>query len=156
MGLEGHPSALHSVSYILMQALPGEPFYTHKASEAQKRHLLNQHAEILLELWKHPLPRIGSLFVNNDEVTVGPVTSNRFITLGTYGPFDAASEYLITILEQHLPLVAEGQLYPEYPVEAFLSFPLSATECTESSTRILARAVFPETCRRQRGPFSYR
>lgn len=121
-GISSDPTNRVGVSYLLMQALPGEPFYAHKASESQKKYVFNQLAEILIELAKHPLPRAGSLTINNDEVIVGPVASNRFVTLETYGPFDTALEYLTSILEQHLDLIADGQLYPEYPVEAFLFF----------------------------------
>ncbi|CAL5869361.1 uncharacterized protein PFLUO_LOCUS3590 [Penicillium psychrofluorescens] len=121
-GIGSDPLNRVGVSYILMQALPGRPFYAHEASKTQKKHLIQQLADILTDISKHPLPRAGSLEVKNDKIEVGPVASNRFVALKTYGPFDTASEYVISILEQYLDLIADGQLYPEYPVEAFLFY----------------------------------
>ncbi|KAJ5088302.1 hypothetical protein N7456_011918 [Penicillium angulare] len=123
-GLGSDPSNRVGVSYILMQALPGKPFYGYMASESQKTHVIEQLADVLIEISKNPLPSIGSLVVNKGQLvpSIGPVASNRFITLKTYGPFDTASYYLVSIIEQHLDLIADGQLYSDYPAEAFLFY----------------------------------
>lgn len=121
-GISSDPLNRVGVSYILMEALPGKPFYAHEASETQKQHLIQQIADILIEVSNHPLPRAGSLAVHNDKMQVGPVASNRFIALNTYGPFDTVSDYLISISGQYLDLIADCQLYPEYSLEAFLFY----------------------------------
>lgn len=125
-GLASDPRNRVGVSYILMEALAGLPFYAHKASETEKKHVLSQLATLLIELSKHPLPKIGSLQVVQSNpagpISIGPVASNLFVSLETYGPFDKSSQYLEGICEQYLDLIADGQLYPEYPVEAFLFY----------------------------------
>ncbi|KAJ5630027.1 hypothetical protein N7528_003684 [Penicillium herquei] len=125
--LASDPANRVGVSYILMQALPGKPFYAHEASEVQKTHVLEQLADILIEVSKHPFSQAGSLKIESNEVEIGPVASNRFVALNTYGPFDScpfdsSSEYLASITEQYMDLIADGQLYTEYSVEAFLFY----------------------------------
>ncbi|KAJ5778495.1 hypothetical protein N7520_001741 [Penicillium odoratum] len=130
------------VGYILMQALPGVPFYAPKASASQKKHIIKQLAEVLIEFSKHPLPLAGSLVIKDDEVIVGPVARNRFVALETYGPLDTALEYLISISEQHLDLIADGQLYPDYPVEGFLFFHLVRQNIQSLVSKDLPRQFF--------------
>ncbi|KAJ5719080.1 hypothetical protein N7493_007535 [Penicillium malachiteum] len=110
------------VSFILMQALPGKPFYAYEASEVQKKHVLEQLAGILIDISKHPFSQAGSLKIEGNKVDIGPVASNRFVALKTYGPFDSSSEYLTSITEQYLDLIADGQLYTDYSLEAFLFY----------------------------------
>ncbi|KAJ6037296.1 hypothetical protein N7540_001575 [Penicillium herquei] len=120
--LASDPANRAGVSYILMQALPGKPFYAHEASEVQKNHVLEQLADILIEISKHSFSRAGSLKMEGSEAEIGPVASNRFVALNTYGPFDSSSEYLSNITEQYMDLIAYGQLYTEYTIEAFLFY----------------------------------
>ncbi|KAJ5697259.1 hypothetical protein N7488_010943 [Penicillium malachiteum] len=120
--LASDPANRAGIGYVLMQALPGKPFYAHEASEAQKNHVLEQLAEILIEISKHPFSQAGSLKIEGNEVGIGPVASNRFVALNNYGPFDGSSEYLTNITEQYMDLIADGQLYTEYSVEAFLFY----------------------------------
>ncbi|KAI9752553.1 MAG: hypothetical protein M4579_005590 [Chaenotheca gracillima] len=111
------------VSFILMEALPGKPFNAYQASLEQRERVYNGVADILIELSKHPLPKAGSLILKGDvEFEVGPTASNRFVALGLYGPFKSATEYFVSITEQYLDLIADGQLYPDYGVEAFLAY----------------------------------
>lgn len=88
-GLGFEPSNRVGVGYMLMQSLPGKPFYTPgiRTLESQKKHAIEQLGEFLIEISKNPLPSIGSLVVNNDKPDIGPVAPNRFITLKTYGAF---------------------------------------------------------------------
>lgn len=121
-GLASDPSNRVGVSYIMMQALPGRPFYAHEASPDQKKCVIEQLADILVEISKNPLPLVGSLVMKNDEVDVSAVASNRFVALNTYGPFKSTLDYVISIIDQYLDLIADEQLHHEHPLEAFLFY----------------------------------
>ncbi|KAJ5712880.1 uncharacterized protein N7483_010061 [Penicillium malachiteum] len=103
--LASDPGNRVGVSYILMQALPGKPFYAHESSDDQKKHVLEQLGDMLIEISKHPFSRAGSLKIEGNEVEIGPIASNRFVALNTYGPFDSSSEYLTreAFLFYHFP-----------------------------------------------------
>ncbi|KAK4974038.1 hypothetical protein LTR28_010656 [Elasticomyces elasticus] len=121
-GLASDSTNCVGVSYLLMQALPGKPYQPHDATVEQKSHVLGQLADMLIEISKHPLPKAGSLFLRDGKIDVSAVASNRSVSLGRYGPFDTASDYLISIAEQYLDLISDGQVYHEYPREAFLFY----------------------------------
>lgn len=121
-GLASDPSNRVGVSYIMMQALSGTPFRAHGISSEQKQAVIQQVADILIEISKKPLPLIGSLVMKNDHLDVSAVASNRFVALDTYGPFQSMLDYISSIIEQYMDLIADGQLYPEYPLEAFVFY----------------------------------
>lgn len=52
------------------------------------------------------------------------IASNRSITLGKHGAFGAPLEYFTHVAQLHLDLIADGQLYPEYPQEALVFYTL--------------------------------
>lgn len=123
-GLKSDPANSVGVSYIFMQALPGTPYQSYMASSEQKSRVLTQVADILVEIYKNPLPMAGSLLRKEGIIEVGPTASNRFLTLGLYGPFKTDLEYFASIVDQHLDLISDGQLYHLYPKEAFLFYQL--------------------------------
>lgn len=112
------------VNYLLMGALPGEPYDSYLATPEQKHHVLEQVGGILQTLSKHPFKTAGSLVWHDGQVSVDAVASNRWVALGKHGPFGTAREYYTHITEEYLDLVADGQLYYEYPVEAFAFYKL--------------------------------
>lgn len=112
------------VNYLLIEALPGEPYDSYRASPDQKHHVLEQVGDILQTLSKHPFQTAGSLVWKDDQVIVDAVASNRWVALGKHGPFGTAAEYYTRITAEYLDLVADGQLYHEYPVEAFAFYKL--------------------------------
>ncbi|KAI9731861.1 MAG: hypothetical protein M1818_007726 [Claussenomyces sp. TS43310] len=118
-GLASDADNLVGVSYLLMQALPGKPYQAYNANPRQKREVLAQVADILIEISKHPFEKAGSLLLRDGKIVISDVASDRFISLGQYGPFDTALDYFTSIAEQHLDLIADGQKYFEYPTEAF-------------------------------------
>lgn len=117
--LGSDPQNSVGVSYILMEALAGAPYYSSVATPEQREKVLSQLADVLVELSKHPLPRAGSLIHSNGRTEVSSFASNRYVALHQYGPFDDALTYFVQSAEQHLDLIADGQLYHKYPLEAF-------------------------------------
>ena len=120
--LASDPSNRVGVSYIMMQALSGRPFYEHEASPDQKKGVIEQVADVLIEISKNPLPLAGSLVMKNDQIDVSAVASNRFVALNTYGPFKTTIDYITSIIDQHMDLIAGTQLHHEHPLEAFLFY----------------------------------
>jgi hypothetical protein len=115
------------VSFLLMEELPGKPWHMAGPPDSSiatvaKQKFWSGVAGILAELAKHPFPKAGSLTIgSNGLVEMGPVASERFVILDPYGrPFESAADYYSAWAEQHMALIADGQLYGAYPVEAYL------------------------------------
>jgi hypothetical protein len=79
-------------------------------------------ADILMELKKHPFPKAGSRCLQSSEIEVSAIASDRFIVLTPRGPFMTSAAYYIAFAEQYLELITHGQLYTEYPVNAYLVY----------------------------------
>lgn len=60
--------------------------------------------------------------MKDDEVGIWAVASNRFVNLNTYGPFKTTLDYVTSILDKYMDLIADGQLHHEHPLEAFLFY----------------------------------
>lgn len=108
------------VCFLLMEELPGEPW----DGEGDTAKVWTSLAGILTELGKHAFPRAGSLSVESpdDLPSVSAAASDRFVCLDPYGPFETSEAYYTAWVEQYLSLIADGQLYPQFPVEAYLVY----------------------------------
>ncbi len=108
------------VCFLLMEELPGKPW----DGESETAKVWSGLANILAELEKHPFPRAGSLLVDSPHGTpiISATASDRFVCLYPHGPFDTSEAYYTSWAEQYLSLIANGQLYPQYPVEAYLVY----------------------------------
>lgn len=115
-------------SFLLMEELPGKPWAGEgvsgkEATEDEKARVWSGLAEILVELEHHPFPKVGSLcFQSSNSIGVSAVASDRFVVLTPKGPFDDSIAYYTAFAEQYLVLIADGQLYAEYPVDAYLVY----------------------------------
>ncbi|RDL39658.1 uncharacterized protein BP5553_03998 [Venustampulla echinocandica] len=121
-GLASDPNNLVGVSYLFMEAIPGTPYQALDANPEQREHVLSQVADILIEISKHPFQTSGSLLLDDGKLVMSDVASDRFVSLGQYGPYDTALDYFTSIAEQHLDIIADGQEYFEYPKEAYLFY----------------------------------
>ncbi|KAK2755077.1 hypothetical protein FQN54_006606 [Arachnomyces sp. PD_36] len=111
------------IGYILMEEVPGKPWMggSGEVSEDEKANVLSGLADILLELERHPFPMAGSLSLqSSSDIGVSAVASDRFLVLTPRGPFTTSSDYYTAFIEQYLELIADGQLYTQYPVDAYL------------------------------------
>ncbi|KAI0114014.1 hypothetical protein GGR51DRAFT_556511 [Nemania sp. FL0031] len=124
-GLSSDPDNLVKVSYILEDAMPGQPFYvSEKTPDQAKLHVYNQYADILIKISGFTSKQACSILPNNEKTKEAAIASNRFLTLGKHGPFDNPLDYFTSIADLHMDLIADGQLYPDYPKEAFLFYRL--------------------------------
>ncbi|XWW97592.1 hypothetical protein V2A60_005576 [Cordyceps javanica] len=110
------------VSFLLMEELPGRPWTSQGATTGEKTRIWSHLAEIMVELERHPFPKAGSLCFQSSKIDVSAVASDRFVVLTPKGPFASSTAYYIAFAEQYLALIADGQLYTEYPVNAYLVY----------------------------------
>ncbi|KAI0197744.1 hypothetical protein F4808DRAFT_463448 [Astrocystis sublimbata] len=115
------------VGFLLIEELPGRPWTGEgvsgsNATDEEKMKIWNAVADILAELERHPFPKAGSLCVNSCSIEVSAVASDRFVVLDPEGPFDTPTAYYTAFAEQYLALIADGQLYTEYTVDAYLVY----------------------------------
>lgn len=132
-GIRG-PGTDHGVGvgFILIEELPGEPWEygglsdektaEYRGTEHSLANLWKGLADVYAELAKHPLPKAGSLCLREGRLEVGPAASDRFIVLDLFGPFEHSIDYYTAWAEQYLALIADGQLFGGYPVEAYLVY----------------------------------
>ncbi|KAI0428478.1 hypothetical protein F5Y09DRAFT_357673 [Xylaria sp. FL1042] len=123
-GLSSDSDNLVKVSYILEDAMPGQPFYAHQATPEQKSHVYSQYADILINISHFSSKQACSILPHNEKTKEAAIASNRFLSLGKYGPFADPLDYFTSIADLHLELIADGQLYTDYPKEAFLFYRL--------------------------------
>ncbi|KAK2059315.1 hypothetical protein LY76DRAFT_29021 [Colletotrichum caudatum] len=106
------------VCFLLIEEMPGKPWN----GQGDTRKVWHGLSEIYAELGKHPFTEAGSLHVQSpdDQPSVSATASDRFVCLDPYGPFESSAAYYTAWAEQYLALIADGQLYPQFPVEAYL------------------------------------
>ncbi|CAI6087948.1 unnamed protein product [Clonostachys chloroleuca] len=123
-GIRGRDKEDHGVgvSFLLIEHLPGEA-WTGEGIKEQNAKVLSGLASILNEVAQHLFPKAGSLVPHASSLSrMSAVASNRFLALSPDGPFDDAESYYASFAEQYLALICGGQLYTEYPVDAYLVY----------------------------------
>lgn len=114
------PSNPVGVAIILMEKLKGSVLDWNRASKDQRTKVMEQLADIFLELDKYPFPATGSLV--DSAGTIGGFAQVQLFKSPTasLGPFDALESSLDAILRQQLDLISEGEL-SSFPVDTYLS-----------------------------------
>lgn len=115
------------VAFLLMEELPGRPWTGEgvsgtTATDEEKARIWSELAEILVELERHPFLKAGSLCFQSSNIEVSAVASDRFGVLSPDGSFHNSTAYYTAFAEQYLALIADGQLYTEFPVNAYLVY----------------------------------
>ncbi|KAH8128632.1 hypothetical protein FP744_10008485 [Trichoderma asperellum] len=115
------------VAFLLIEELPGRPWTGQgvsgtTATDDEKARIWSDLAEILAELEHHPFPKAGSLCFHSSSVEISAVASDIFVVLTPNGPFHNSTAYYTAFAEQYLALIADGQLYTEYPINAYLVY----------------------------------
>ncbi|KAI1181315.1 hypothetical protein F4777DRAFT_585215 [Nemania sp. FL0916] len=123
-GLSSDSGNSVGVGYILEDAMPGRPFYAYQATAEQKMHVLSQYADNLIKMSCFATAQACSVVPHDGETKEDAIASNRFLSLGKYGPFSTVIDYFSCIADLHLDLISDGQIYPNYPKEAFLFYRL--------------------------------
>ncbi|KAL6896375.1 hypothetical protein GGI43DRAFT_428956 [Trichoderma evansii] len=115
------------VAFLLMEELLGRPWIGQgvsgtAATDDEKARIWSDLAEILAEVEHHPFPKAGSLCFQSSRVQVSAIASDRFVVLTPNGPFHNSTAYYTAFAEQYLALIADGQLYTEFPIDAYLVY----------------------------------
>lgn len=129
-GIAGDKNKKVGVSYILMEEMGGKPWNMQgprgksSADDKDKERVWSGVANILIELQRYPFPKAGSFLPgpSPSEPIVSAVASDRFLVLSPSGPFGKAGNYYTSYVEQNMALIADGQLFTSYPVNAYLVF----------------------------------
>jgi hypothetical protein len=141
------------VSFLLIEELPGRPWTGegvsgNDATKDEKMKVWRALADVLAVLEKHPLLKAGSLCFQSSSIDVSAMASDRFVVLTPEGPFDTSISYYTAFAEQYLKLIADGQLYTEYPVDAYLVYRFlkdSAVQLVQQDTEAqLPEKFFPK------------
>ncbi|KAK1772146.1 hypothetical protein QBC33DRAFT_574830 [Phialemonium atrogriseum] len=103
-------------------------------------------ADIFAELERHPFTKAGSLYVESpdDLPSVSATASDIFVCLYPYGPFGTSAAYYTAWAEQYLVLIADCQLYPQFPIEAYLVYRFlqdNATQLSDSEDKFFLKHV---------------
>ncbi|KAI0469950.1 hypothetical protein GGR56DRAFT_668346 [Xylariaceae sp. FL0804] len=112
------------VGYILMEKLPGKSLRWATASEEQRTKVMDQLADIFIELQKHPFDRMGSLGLPG-EPHVGPFASESMTDftqseMRLAGPFATLEDYHRYSLRLILDLIVRKEMYSQQTVDAYL------------------------------------
>ena len=116
-------------SYVLMEKLPGKPLDWDGANAEGRARVLDQLADLYLELEKHPIPLTGSLTPASGHVGVSQdVKVGGFAQMPcfetpdcTLGPFQTLEEAYSAIIRQQQEMLANHEV-SSLPVDNYLAF----------------------------------
>jgi hypothetical protein len=133
---ESDPGNEVGVGYILMEKMKGTPLDWQGATMAQRKKVVQQLADILLEIEKHPFDKLGSL-VPTTNTSVGNASpceaQTRVQGLAQHstfrscdgnppGPFSSSREAMRAIITAHLEMITTGEIgTTENAIDVFLA-----------------------------------
>ncbi|KAJ2985829.1 hypothetical protein NUW58_g5330 [Xylaria curta] len=100
---------LGEVGYILMEKIEGEPLNWQRATSSQKEKVMQQLADILLEIEKHPFDRVSHITQLFRPGCEGPL-----------GPFYSSVEAARATVKHYLDMIATGEIAATYPIDVYL------------------------------------
>ncbi|KZT06134.1 uncharacterized protein LAESUDRAFT_680190 [Laetiporus sulphureus 93-53] len=113
------------VGYILMDKLAGTPMIWEDLNDDGKKKILEQLADIFIELARYPFPDIGCLD-ESGSLSVGPLVSESAAKrdalgqLHLLGPFARNLDYRKSIVSHHLDMIRSKETYPSSSADAYL------------------------------------
>ncbi|KAJ6050201.1 uncharacterized protein N7446_005561 [Penicillium canescens] len=113
------------VRYILMEKMPGKSLSWSDATKEQRMKVIDQLADIYVELQAHPFAMMGSLDKIGSKFVIGPFARESLADFGKsglemLGPFSSLEEYYSAHIELILDLIVRQEAYANRPVDAFL------------------------------------
>ena len=112
------------VGFILMEKLPGRSLQWPDATELQKKKVMDQIADIFIELHKYPFHYLGSLNTPGTsqigefaEVLLSDFTESQ---MRTTGPLSSLKDYHLSSLRLILDLILREEMYSKQAVDAYL------------------------------------
>jgi hypothetical protein len=113
------------VAYLLMEKMPGRPLDWHAATARQRAKVMEQLADVYLELERHPIPMMGSLLPSDppdSPVAVGGVAQVPWFENPdrALGPFETLEAAYSALLHQQLRAIESCEL-AGLPVDSYLA-----------------------------------
>jgi hypothetical protein len=113
------------VRYIFMEKLPGRSLSWSDATREQRLKVIDQLADIYIELHAHPFPIMGSLDKIDSKLFIGPFARESLADFGEsglkmLGPFSSSEQYYNAHLDLILDLIMRQEAYANRPIDAFL------------------------------------
>lgn len=122
------PGNAVGTSYILMEKLEGKPLDWDSANAEQRVWVMEQLADVYLELEKHPIPLTGSLFQRSRGPALDPVQVGSFAQVPCFetpeqglGPFETLEAAYTVIIRQQMRMLANHEIN-SLPVDNYLAF----------------------------------
>ncbi|PGH08981.1 hypothetical protein GX51_01038 [Blastomyces parvus] len=126
-GLES-PGNPVGTSYILMEKLAGKPLDWNSANAEQRARVMDQLADVYLELEKHPIPLTGSLYPISAVGAPCQVQVGGFAQVPCFetpeqqlGPFETLEASYTAIIHHQLRMLANHEIN-SLPVDNYLAF----------------------------------
>lgn len=122
---ESDPTNPLGAGYILMEKLDGKPLDWGSAAPEQREKIMQQLADVFLDIEKHPFNLMGSLTSVGEpprfqiQALADPATF-RVGSGGPLGPFPSSLEGMRAILESHLRMIASGEIRALDSVDTYL------------------------------------
>ncbi|KND90457.1 hypothetical protein TOPH_05029 [Tolypocladium ophioglossoides CBS 100239] len=112
--------------YILMEKLDGKPLDWNGATPDQRERVMQQLADVFLEIERHPFKAMGSLVSAGDgaEFEVQGLAHQATFRTGCgglLGPFSSSLEGSRAILESYLEMIASGEIEACRPADVYLA-----------------------------------
>ncbi|KAI0097197.1 hypothetical protein GGR51DRAFT_484459 [Nemania sp. FL0031] len=116
---------LGPVGYILMEKVEGKPLDWQGANPSQKEKVMQQLADIFLEIEKHPFDAMGSIIPPGDATSVeiqGFAHQVMYCmgSKGPLGPFRSSLEAAGDLVNLYLVMIASGEIGTNYATDVFL------------------------------------
>lgn len=112
------------VGFILMEKLPGKPLRWSSTTRQQREKVMDQMADVFIDLRKYPFSAYGSLHTPG-SMQIGPFADESFTNfenchMRTSGPFLSSREYNVAYLNFIQALILRTEKYSNRPVDAYL------------------------------------
>lgn len=126
-GCESDPENPLGVGYILMEKVIGKPLDWQAAGPAQREKIMQQLADMFLDIEKHPFEAMGSLVFLASEPTEFDLQGLAYCSTfrlggdGPLGPFSSSLEGSRAILELYLTMISNGEINAAHPLDAYLA-----------------------------------
>ncbi|KAI1759908.1 hypothetical protein GGR53DRAFT_115273 [Hypoxylon sp. FL1150] len=137
---------LGDIGYILMEKIEGKPLDWQRATPPQKERVMQQLADIFLEIEKHPFDTVGSITPARDPNAFEIQGYAHHATFrsdrGALGPFHSSLEATRVLIESHLAMIPSGEIAASYPIDVYLVHRYRLDILDNIGTGILSEAKF--------------
>ncbi|KAK8029424.1 hypothetical protein PG993_010715 [Apiospora rasikravindrae] len=120
---EADPENCARIGYILMEKMDATPLNWQAATGEQKETIMQQLADIFIEIEKHPFTTMGSLATCDGNIADIPGLALPYVfrpEAGPLGPFTSPLEWSKAIIESYLSIMADGEIDANLRTEVYL------------------------------------